>query len=55
MAEGFTTLLLAAFSMKTKAEKREEKRRKRRLHKVSGANVKKLAKLIEAKSAGLTR
>ncbi len=36
--------------MKLKAEKREEKRRKRRSHKVSGAGVKKLAKLIEEKS-----
>lgn len=40
--------------MKTKAEKREEKR-KRRSHKVSGAGVKKLARLIEDKSARLTR
>lgn len=41
--------------MKTKAEKREEKRQKRQSHKVSGAGVKKLAKLIEAKSAALTK
>jgi len=36
--------------LKIKAEKREEKRRKRRGHKVSGAGVKKLARLIETKS-----
>lgn len=35
--------------MKTKAEKREQKRRKRQSHRVSGAGVKKLAKLIEEK------
>lgn len=38
--------------MKTKAEKREEKRAKKERFKVSGAGVKKLAKLIEAKSRG---
>ncbi len=35
--------------IKTKAEKREEKTRKRRSHKVSGASVRKLARLIERK------
>lgn len=39
--------------MKTKAEKREEKRKKARKHKVSGAKVKKLARLIESKSRNM--
>jgi len=36
--------------MKTKAEKREEKRKKARRQKVSGAKVRDLAKLIEKKA-----
>jgi len=37
-------------SLKIKAEKRENKRNKAKSHKVSGASVKKLAKLIEKKN-----